>query len=118
MAEPEKYKVIKAWRTAYPDPLGIKKGQRLTVGEKDSEWQGWAWCTDNDGKSGWVPEAYLSVKENLAEALRDYDATELTVTVGEILTVLETESGWVWAVKEDGAAGWVPRECVEVVKRH
>ncbi|MFZ5980351.1 MAG: SH3 domain-containing protein [Candidatus Zixiibacteriota bacterium] len=105
--------VIKSYRTAYPDPLIIKKGERLTVGEKESEWTGWTWCTNAKGKSGWAPESYLSVKGDTAVSRCDYDATELTVAAGEKLTVLGEESGWVRAAKADGATGWVPRECVK-----
>jgi len=109
-------KIIKAYRSAYPDPLIIKSGETLTIGEKESEWDDWAWCTNASSKSGWVPEKYLEIKGGDAVAVCDYDATELTVTVGEELVILHEESGWAWAVNQNNQTGWVPLECVAMAE--
>jgi hypothetical protein len=40
--------------------------------------------------------------------LRDYEATELSVSVDEKLVVTgEEESGWVWCTNQTGQSGWV-----------
>jgi hypothetical protein len=46
---------------------------------------------------------------------RDYDATELSVEVGEKLTMGEEESGWAWCTNREGRRGWVPLEHLEVL---
>ena len=73
-------KVIKAYQSAYPDPLIIKSGQRLTVGEKESEWAGWAWCARTPtARAAGCRQAYLEIDDGgrRRSRLRDYDATEL-----------------------------------------
>jgi hypothetical protein len=85
-------------------------GDRLTVGNKESRWEGWLWCTDEQGQSRWIPERYLEVRGDVAIALRAYDATELTVKEGERVTGGELESDWFWCISLDGQSGWVPLE--------
>ena len=46
-------------------------------------------------------------------ALCDYEATELSVSVGEELIMGKEESGWIWCTNQDGESGWVPAEHVE-----
>jgi len=108
-------RVIKAYRSAYPDPLVIKTGEVLSVEKKESEWAGWTWCVNNHGKSGWVPEKYLEINGDSCKALHDYDATELTVAVGEEWVILHEESGWFWCENKNGRTGWVPVDCVEIL---
>lgn len=100
--------VIRDFQAAYPDPLSVRAGDRLTPGKRDDEWQGWVWCTNIEGKGGWVPESWLTTVEGGAVIRRDYTAAELTVTRGERLRVHATESGWHWASRADGQRGWVP----------
>ncbi|MEW6050542.1 MAG: SH3 domain-containing protein [Candidatus Zixiibacteriota bacterium] len=110
MAESEvKKRLVKSAHTAtYTDPLIVSENEIVEVGRRDSEYQGWLWCTAKSGKSGWVPEKYLEWKGDKGIMSRDYDATELTVDVGECVTVLFEESGWVWCLASDGRAGWLP----------
>ncbi len=103
-------KVIKPHITTFPDPLKIKIGQSLTIIPKESEYPGWIWCVDRDGKDGWVPASYVKQYVDYGIALFDYDATELSVQVGEELTILKEESGWFWCRTRTGKFGWVPQE--------
>jgi len=111
---PRVCRVVAAYRSPYSDPLVLTKGERLAIGEKESPWPGWVWCMDGEGKSGWVPEAYVRRRGGACTMRRDYDATELSVEVGEELIAGEEESGWVWCTNREGQCGWVPRENVEV----
>jgi uncharacterized protein YgiM (DUF1202 family) len=111
----KKGKVINTYRSAYPDPLIIKTGEVLSVEERESEWAGWTWCVNKNGKAGWVPERYLEFSGDSCKALHDYDATELSVAVGEVLTVLNEESGWAWCENKNGRTGWVPADCIEIM---
>ncbi|MBN1218919.1 MAG: SH3 domain-containing protein [Anaerolineae bacterium] len=108
-------RVISAYQAAYPDPLVIKVGEKLTVGEKESEWSGWLWCTNQDGKSGWVPEKYVEHKGDIGVARFDYDATELSVDIGQELIIDCEESGWIWCTNQQGLQGWVPVVHLEIV---
>lgn len=106
-------RVIAAYRSAFPDPLRLRAGDELVVGRKQSDWPGWVWCTTREGKSGWAPERHLDDTGDRRKQLTDYDATELTVQVGEILKLGEAESGWIWCTNREGKSGWVPVEMLE-----
>jgi len=48
--------------------------------------------------------------------IRDYDAKELTVHKGEILSVGEQVNGFGIAVKDNRESGWVPMKFLEELK--
>lgn len=106
-------RVITPYRSPFPNPLLLPAGGRVAVTDKETEYEGWLWCTDPAGVSGWVPQSYLARQGDSAVLLRDYDATELTVSAGEELLVSESESGWYWCIRPAGESGWVPAEHVE-----
>lgn len=106
--------VTAAYEAAYPDPLIARAGDTLRVAREDDEFPGWLWCVAANGDAGWVPEEYLDRDGAAAQLRRDYDATELTVRAGERLTLLEAVNGWWWAVRADGARGWVPARNVRL----
>jgi hypothetical protein len=112
-----RYKVLTDYQTQYPDPIVMRAGDPLQVGEADADNPAWVWCTGPDGRSGWVPRAYFAWDGAAGRALRDYAATELNVRVGEVLTGGEEESGWVWAANAQGQKGWVPMTHVEPLPR-
>ena len=105
---PETYRVIKAHQSPDPDPLIVRKGERLSFERRETEWAGWIWCTSDSGKGTWVPENWVEIEEDSCVMKRDYNATELSVIVGEVLTVEFEESSWAWATNEGGESGWVP----------
>jgi hypothetical protein len=45
----------------------------------------------------------------------DYDATELTVAVGDVLEAVDEASSWLFCRTKTGRRGWVPLENVEVI---
>jgi len=106
-------KITTAYTSAYPDPLNLVKGQRLSVGKKDSEWPGWVWCTDHNNIGGWVPENYVRIENDEAIMLRDYDAAELTVRPGDRMKIKMEESGWYLCIDQEGNRGWVPKDNFE-----
>jgi hypothetical protein len=107
------YRVQVPYETEFKQPLLLSRGERLHFERRATQWEGWLWCTTPDGKSGWVPEAWIDVEGDTCVMNQDYDATELTVAVGEELKAILTESGWLLATSASGQTGWVPLECVE-----
>jgi hypothetical protein len=93
--------------------LSVKAGEVLKFERRPTEWKGWIWCTGRDGLGGWVPERWVSIEGDTCLMLRDYTSLELTVREGDIVSVKETESGWVVAVTSGGETGWVPLRCLE-----
>jgi hypothetical protein len=114
--------VVKTYTRAFPNPLLLRAGDTLDFDPSDernserhkNKWPGWLWCTAADGIKGWVPESYVRVEGKSCVLLKDYNATELTVSEGERLLVQFEESGWLWCRTERGLEGWVPKENTEL----
>lgn len=111
--------VIKDYQAQYLDPISVQGGETLIVSEKVDYWNGnpewvWVWCTDQRGKSGWVPRGAIDFDANgtSGTARYDYTARELTVAVGDELVVGREESGWVWCTDQQEKSGWVPADHV------
>lgn len=105
--------VTKRHESQYPNPVRLTTGCVVSWTPKESEWKGWAWCRDGEGREGWVPEGAIEKHGGMAIALRDYVAAELSVEVGDRLEALTEQAGWLWCKDSRGAQGWVPKENVE-----
>lgn len=90
-------------------PLRLEVGDRVEVGERDSEWPAFVFVTAKHG-SGWVPERHLDRQDGSALVAKGYDTTELPTQEGEELEVLREDltSGWLWCRAKNGREGWVP----------
>lgn len=120
MNYPEKgryYRVIKDYNSAYPVPLIMKAGEKLHFENKESEWPGWVWCTNAEGNSRWAPESFITKRGTGAVMQCDYDATELTVTVGDKLEIVAETAGWARCINDKGESGWVPLDNVEIIQK-
>ena len=117
--KPVKYRVIKEYKSPYPDPLIFKKGDIVETGKEfteDPDWKNWIWCERADNTKAWVPEQYLEITGKKGTFKKDYNAMELSVTVGEELLIYEIVNGFGMAEKPDGTKGWVPMKNVELEK--
>jgi hypothetical protein len=112
----KKAKAKANYSSSTQDPLKFGKDEVLVVTYKSEEWPGWIWCINKDGKGGWAPINYLEIEGESAVARQDYDATELTVRIGDKLAVLDEESGWCWCAFGDDEKGWVPIEILEMLE--
>ena len=113
--------VDEPYESPYARPVRFKAGERVLVGHADPDWPGWLWTTSHDGRSGWAPRSYLLLEDEIvsppseaearnALAVRDYDGTELTISAGAVLEVLDEESGWLLCRAPGGELGWLPAE--------
>ena len=109
---PHLARVSADYQAAYPDPLILAAGDSVRVIKRDPEFPGWLWCTDQRGKSAWVPESYLDLRGNSGVLRQNYSSAELTVCAGEQLTLLKFECGWFWACRASGQPGWVPEKVI------
>ncbi len=83
-------------RAAYANPVRFQAGQQVSVGVRDEEWPAFAWVTDDSGRAGWAPLAWLRpLGDGRAEALRDYDARELDAQAGEDVLLHHEHGGLV-----------------------
>ena len=74
------------------------------------------WCVGANGTAAWVPRQYLETEGTQGTLTKQYDAMELSVSVGEELLVTEVVNGFGMAEKSDGTTGWVPMKNLESVK--
>jgi hypothetical protein len=96
--------------------IEVKKGDILSFESRETIYPGWIWCTDAAGNQAWVPLAYVSIDGTTCKFIQDYSSRELEVKKGEVVRVLEEESGWVWVYLEDDLTGWIPLECLAALK--
>lgn len=108
-----KYRVSKAHRSDILRPLTASTGKTLAFERRESECPGWIWCRTGSGMEGWVPENWVIIEGQTCKLRRDYNARELSVSEGEVLTASLFESGWVWVTGQSGETGWVPLACLE-----
>ncbi|MCL6458939.1 MAG: hypothetical protein K6T85_13110 [Gorillibacterium sp.] len=102
--------IIKPHIGENPDPIILKQGEKIHI-TKEGE-HGWVWGVNETGKESWVPRNYLHIVDSLGTAIEDYNAFELTVQLGDIVTILCEESGWFHCINANNLMGWVPNESV------
>ncbi len=103
--------VIKAYTRPYDRPIAAKAGEVVQIDPQRStqtDLFGWVWAKGPDGREGWTPEAWLSGVGLRRTLQRDFDAIELSVGIGEQVTLSFSESGFVWCVNDQGQQGWLP----------
>lgn len=91
------------------DPLRLSVGDRVVIGERSDEWPAFVFVTAKHGE-GWVPERHLEQRGDSALVVLGYDTTELPLTRGQEVLVIEQDepSGWWWCRDDRGREGWVP----------
>jgi len=107
-----KYLVTKSHRPDSDKPIIAEKGSIFSWKSKPTIWDGWLWCTSEDGSAGWIPESWLKKQGKKAVLKRDYDATELSANPGETVSGDLIESGWIWVTKRKNENGWIPLRCL------
>ena len=113
----QRARVIESHVSSPQSPVKFAVGDVLGVGHRDRQWTTYVWVTDQGGHAGWVPDTYLEMTgEHDAVAIRDYDATELTIVKDEVVDVLEEAGGWTHCRNAHGIDGWVPSSKVKVLE--
>jgi len=115
------YRIIKPYRSPYPDSIFFRKGEKVTVGKEfcdDPDWHDWLWCESKNGNRAWAPKQFLEIRGTAGTLRRDYNARELSVKSGEFITVFEIVNGFGMAEKADGSRGWVPLNHLEEINRN
>jgi hypothetical protein len=111
-----RYRVVKSYRSANADPIILRKGDTVHVGQDydgDPEWKDWLWCESKADKGGWVPRSMMTILGSTGTAREDYSARELSIQKGETLNVIAILNGWAWSRRTNGESGWVPLRSLE-----
>ncbi len=117
------YIVIQSHSSNYPNPIRLRQGERVQIGEKyegPEQWNNWYFCKNEAGIAGWVPEQVFirhSNDDSEGIAVEEYDAFEMDAVPGDKITALRELNGWIWGVREtDGMKGWVPLDHLQLLQ--
>lgn len=115
----QKYHVLRAHASEYPQLITFAKGALLSVGKRyegHEDWNDWYFCDISGQQGGWVPSEIIDIDENrVARAREDYTARELKVDEGEVVIGSRALGGWIWCENPvNTQSGWVPLACLEV----
>jgi hypothetical protein len=105
------YIVIENHSTKFPDPIILKQGEKIIIGEESSiNWPNWVFCTKTDGSNkGWVPKQIIKYEDNYGYIIDDYSAKELDIDKGAVVEGIKELNGWLWLKnKKTNETGWVP----------
>ena len=119
MGSNKRYVVQESRQSPYSEPIALKKGEVVTVGEEykgEALWPGWIWCETGSTKC-WVPYQIIQTTDKQRGILKeDYIATELNVQTGETVEAERELNGWVWARKLGSKEfGWIPIDILKQV---
>jgi hypothetical protein len=115
--KPQRYRVIKEYKSPYPVSLPFRKGEEVEVGsefKEDLDWKDWIWCEANSNRKAWVPKQFVEINGKKGTFNRDYNALELSVHAGEKLSVYEIVNGFGMSEKTNGMRGWVPMRNLQI----
>lgn len=97
-----------SYEIEFKDPIKITQGEILKLLKYSEEDPGWVYCSNEEGKEGWVPESSITTLNEKHIAKHDYFAQELQVKKGESLLIENIEYTWAWVKNDRGEHGWVP----------
>jgi hypothetical protein len=103
----ETKRVIKAQSAG--SPFSVSRGDIVKVHPRSQrECLGWAWCEKGDGKFGWIPDAYLSRREEGYLITMDFSSRELEAEAGRSVMVVFENLGRTLCRLSSGEEGWLP----------
>ena len=97
-------------------PLTLRPGDQVSVNPPSADRPGYRWASDGGLCSGWVPEAVLTIREQLGVARSEYCSQELAVQAGQSLRLMWRGDGFAacWCESSDGERGWVPSDALSI----
>ncbi len=101
--------VLDNHNASYADPIGVAKGERLSLSGREDIWDGhrWLWAVADDGREGWIPDDLITEIGEEPVASRDFSAIELTCSAGEAVDIIWETHSWAWGIVMYGR----PRSC-------
>ncbi|MGG2093510.1 SH3 domain-containing protein [Bacillus sp. S13(2024)] len=114
----KQFKVVHPHYSNYPEPIVLAQGDVVIYGREDTEFPNWIFCEAiHSKKRGWVPKQILSTPngEQIAAALTDYSAHELTVTPSMLVEKELELNEWSFVHTTQAEKGWVPNKVLAIL---
>lgn len=108
----KEYEVVEPRKSEYPNPITVKKDERVECVEMsnpEGEWAGWVFCKSQNNE-GWIPQQIISIDGIKGVLTQDYTAKEFDLNLGEVLLEKQELNGWIWCVKKgvNSECAWAP----------
>ena len=111
-----RYRTTSAYTAKYSNPIRFKSGEVIMLGGRAPEFPEFLWATDEQGREGWVHQSkFLLTSEKKAVTTAHYDAAELSVRSGELVSAEEALGDWSCCSNSEGQTGWLPNHLLERV---
>ena len=111
-----RYRTTSAYTAKYSNPIHFESGEVITLGGRDTEFPEFLWATDEHGREGWVHQSkFLLTSGKRAVTTAHYDAIELSVRAGELVSAEEALGDWSWCSNSEAQKGWLPNYLLERV---
>jgi len=109
----QRARVVERHRAPDRPAIRVAAGERVTLGDRDTEWPQFVWTSLASGLGGWVPTALFDAERGQASALEDYDTRELDAEPDEEVVLHREYADWWWAENARGECGWIPARKLE-----
>ena len=111
-----RYRTTSAYTAKYSNPIRFESGEVIMLNGRDPEFPEFLWATDEQGREGWVHQSkFLLTSEKKAVTTAHYDAAELSVRSGELVSAEEALGDWSCCSNSKGQTGWLPNHLLERV---
>jgi hypothetical protein len=103
----------------HDDPISARRGdvvRPVVDGSVTTDFLGWTWCVGPDGRAGWTPDGWCAPCREGWRLLRDFSALEFTVRKGDRFRLILSESGFVFAERDNGERAWAPDAVLELAR--
>ena len=110
------YVVTENHRTEFSDPIILKQGEKVIIGEESSaDWPGWIFCAKINGSNkGWVPKQIIMYEKDYGIIAEDYSAKELDIDRGITVEGIKELNGLLWGKNNSSnEIGWIPMKKLE-----
>jgi len=106
------HQITEAYTREFAVAPRASRGDVVHFEKVDPKNHHWFFGRDVRGVVGFFPVDWFQIDGQSAVASRDYDAAELSVSVGRPVTIIERYGGWLF-VADGGSRGWIPEQAVK-----
>ncbi|MDB4673307.1 SH3 domain-containing protein [Verrucomicrobiales bacterium] len=110
-------KIATAHKPSFEHTPKVLKGETIRFLKFDPKNPKWFFGADTEAIKGYFPCGWFEIEPatGKATAIRDYDGTELSVSPGDTISLIENYGDWSFGRSKKGI-GWIPASCAEITQ--